>query len=228
LAETQATIIQQRRFILIIPPSITIQTQVQVLQYYHIIMSQYSYSSLPSGSHSIRLLRLMPQKDETADIQCELFEYSLQDSCGTHLYEALSYVWGNPDNKLPICMHNNRFDVTINLHAALSRLRNHSMERVIWIDALCINQSNQKEKEQQIQYMARIYSQANRVIVWLGEAEDKSDQALEAIHAAPSKRSTEYLENGIVLRQIIALLQRPWFRRIWVRQSIFNSSRRNY
>jgi hypothetical protein len=191
-------------------------------------MSQYSYSSLPSGSHSIRLLRLMPQKDKTAAIQCELFEYSLQNSCGTHLYEALSYVWGNPDKKLPICMHNYRFDVTINLHAALSRLRNHSMERVIWIDALCINQSNQKEKEQQIQYMARIYSQANRVIVWLGEAEDKSDQALEAIHVAPSKKSSEYLENGTVLRAVLALLQRSWFRRIWVRQSIFNNNRRIY
>lgn len=110
-------------------------------------MSQYSYSPLSSGSDVIRLLRLMPHKDETADIQCELIEYSLQNSSGTHLYEALSYVWGNPDKKLPIFMHNCSFDVTVNLHAALSRLRNHSMARVVWADALCIDQLNLKEKE---------------------------------------------------------------------------------
>ena len=206
---------QQMKLILITPLSIIIQTQVQVPQ--NLIMSQYSYSPLPSGSNSIRLLRLMPHKDETADIQCELFEYSLQNSCGTHLYEALSYVWGNPDKKLPIFMHNYSFDVTVNLRAALLRLRNHSMERVVWVDALCINQANQKEKEYQIQSMAKIYSQANRVIVWLGETEDNSDQALEAIRVAPGKKSTENLDNGTVLHAILALLQRPWFRRIWVR-----------
>jgi hypothetical protein len=180
---------QQRKLILITPLSITVQTQVQVPQYYHLIMPQYSYSPLLSGSDSIRLLRLMPHKDETTDIRCELFEYSLQD--GTHLYEALSYVWANPDKKLPIFMHDCSFNVTVNLHAALLRLRNHSMERIVWVDALCIDQANQKEKEHQIHSMAKIYSQANRVIVWLGEAEDNSDQALEAIRVAPGKKSTK-------------------------------------
>ena len=102
--------------------------------------SPYCYSPLSSGHDSIRLLRLMPHEDETADIQCELFEYSLQNtSKGTHLYDALSYVWGNPDEKLPIFLHEHSFNVTINLRAALSRLRNHSVERILWVDALCIN-----------------------------------------------------------------------------------------
>ena len=172
-------------------------------------MSQYSYSPLPSGSDSIRLLRLLPHKDETADIQCELFEYSLQYSI--HLYEALSYVWGNPDKTLPIFLHNCSFNVTVNLHAALSRVRNHSIERVVWVDALCINQANQKEKGYQIQSMAKIYSQANRVIVWLGEAEDDSDQALEAIRVGPGKKSTKEWDNGMVSHAVLAVLQRPWF-----------------
>jgi hypothetical protein len=188
-------------------------------------MSRYSYSPLPSGSDSIRLLRLKPHKDKAADIQCELFEYSLQDSCVTHLYEALSYVWGNPGETLPILIHGHSFNVTINLRAALSRLRNHSMERIVWVDAICIDQTNQKEKEYQIQFMAKIYSQANRVIVWLGEAEDDSDKALEAIRVAPGnnirvapgKKSTNFSDNTMSPDAILALLQRPWFRRIWVR-----------
>jgi len=123
-----------------------------------------------------------------ADIQCELFEYSLQNSCeGIHLYDALSYVWGSPDNKLPIFLHEHRFDVTVNLHAALSRLRNHSMERTLWVDAICINQTKNEEKEDQIQFMAEIYGQANRVLVWVGDAADDSDLALEAIHYGTAK-----------------------------------------
>jgi hypothetical protein len=188
-------------------------------------MSQYRYSPLSSGHDSIRLLRLLPHEDETADIQCELFEYSLQNSCkGIHLYEALSYVWGSPDEKLPIFLHEHSFNVTINLHAALSRLRNHSMERVLWVDALCIDQTNMEEKEDQIQSMAKIYSQANCVVVWLGEDADGSHQALEDIRIAAAEESTNTMYDK---QKVIALLQRPWFERIWVSQQVLHIICRN-
>jgi hypothetical protein len=177
----------------------------------------YRHAPLSPEKESIRLLRLLPHEDESADIQCELFEYSLQRLCqGNHLYEALSYVWGNPDEKLPIFIGKQRFDVTVNLHAALSRLRNHSIERILWIDAIGIDQENQEEKEHQIQFMARIYNQANRVIVWLGETAEDSDLALEEIRVAGEKKSASLNETS--QHALLALLQRPWFRRIWVRE----------
>jgi len=179
-------------------------------------MSQYHYSPLLSGHDSIRLLRLMPHRDKTARIQCELFEYSLQNSCETHLYDALSYVWGNSDEKLPIFIHNHSFDVTVNLHAALLRLRNHSMEQILWVDAICINQAKREEKEHQIQFMAKIYSQAHCVVVWLGEVADDSDLALQAIRVAGSNKPTHSLNQKKIQPAVLALLQRPWFRRIWV------------
>jgi hypothetical protein len=192
-------------------------------------MSQYRYSPLSPGRDSIRLLRLLPHEDETADIQCELFEYSLPNSCTrTHLYDALSYVWGNPDEKLPIFIHKHSFDVTVNLRAALSRLRNHSIERILWIDAICINQANQKEKEQQIQSMAKIYAQADRVVVWLGEASDDSDLALEEIRIARGKKPTNSLDSERIQQSVLALLQRPWFRRIWVWEQTLDRIRTNY
>ena len=181
-------------------------------------MSQYRYVPLLSEPDRIRLLRLMPHEDETADIQCELFEYSLRDSDRrNHLYEALSYVWGKPDKKLPIFIHGHRFYVTVNLRAALSCLRSHSMERMLWVDAICIDQANQKEKERQIQSMAKIYAQANRVIVWLGEKADDSDQALEVIRVAADDEPTYSSNNEMSQKAIFKLLERPWFRRIWVR-----------
>jgi hypothetical protein len=189
-------------------------------------MSQYHYSPLSSGHDSIRLLRLKPHKDETADIQCELFEYSQGNSCKeTHLYDALSYVWGNPDEKLPIFIHGHSFDVTVNLRAALSHLRNHTIERILWVDAICIRQEDEEEKEKQIQSMAKIYGQANRVVVWLGEAADDSDLALEEIRirAAGDNKSKNSLDSGRTQQAVLALLQRPWFRRIWVWEQILDN-----
>jgi hypothetical protein len=179
-------------------------------------MSQYCYPPLPSGNDSIRLLRLKPDKDNSADIQCELFDYSLQNACRIHLYEALSYVWGKPDKKLRIFLHSLSFDITENLHAALSQLRNHTIERIIWVDAVCIDQENLKEKAQQIQIMARIYGQASCVIVWLGEAAENSDQALDKICITGCEGSLPSTDNEAFKKPVLTLLQRQWFRRIWV------------
>ncbi|KAJ6279101.1 hypothetical protein J3E71DRAFT_222032 [Bipolaris maydis] len=182
---------------------------------------------------SIRLLRLLPNEDETAPIQCELFHYSLQESGRrTHPYEALSYVWGHSGNPQSIFIREHRsksghgftsgndLPVTENLHAALTHLRYPLFERIIWVDAVCMNQKDDREKEQQIQFMAKIYALASRVIVWLGEAAEDSDEALHWIRVAGGIRSKIPLSNETVQQAIVALLQRPWFRRVWVLQEV--------
>jgi hypothetical protein len=135
-----------------------------------------------------------------------------------HPYDALSYVWGKPDETRPIVVDEHVLHVTVNLHDALSHLRYRSIERIIWVDAVCINQNDTKEKEQQIQFMAKIYGQANRVVVWLGRAANCSDQALEEIR----------INKGMVQQAVLALLRRPWFRRIWVREHKRNNICRSY
>jgi hypothetical protein len=133
-----------------------------------------------------------------------------------HLYDALSYVWGDSDNPQSIYIGKHDLSVNRNLYAALSRLRNFSLERIIWVDAICIDQKNTKEKEQQIRLMPKIFSQANSVIVWLGEEADDSDQALEVIVEAGRDRATSLSVEATVQQAVIKLLQRSWFRRIWV------------
>jgi hypothetical protein len=181
------------------------------------------YSSLPSEGDNVRLLRLLPNKDEAAPLQCQLRNYSLQKlGPRTHLYEALSYVWGNPRETLPICVGKYQFPVTVNLHAALSRLRDCSLERIIWVDAVCINQENPEERKHQVQLMAKIYSKAHRVIVWLGiEAEDIKG-ALEDIRLAATDELTERSKREINQQAILNLLQAPRFQRIWVRSETLN------
>lgn len=178
-------------------------------------MSTYPFPPLPAGS--IRLLRLMPHQDKNAPIRCQLFDYPLHDSDkGTHLYETLSYVWGSSDRPQSILIGDCDFPVTANLYAALEHLQDRFLERVLWVDAICINQKDMEERSRQVQAMAMIYAKSSRVLVWLGQAETDGDHALEAIRVAAEERSVKPSMDKTNREAILRLLQRPWFQRIWV------------
>jgi Heterokaryon incompatibility protein (HET) len=187
----------------------------------------FSYLPLSSKTDTIRLLRLLPSKDDNENLWGELFEYDLIEPGKTHLYEALSYVWGSSDKPEHIFVDGKVLAITASLYTALHHLRDRIFPRVLWIDAVCINQGeneDNKEKAQQIQIMPRIYSQANRVLVWLGpaegmvegKAEKDGDKALEEIRHSGGKKSLD-LSNKWIKTAVLALLGRKWFRRIWVR-----------
>jgi hypothetical protein len=189
-------------------------------------MPQYQYHPLSKESNVIRLLLLLPSNDEPENLRCGLFEYTIQEAEGSHPYEALSYVWGSGDNARSILIDNQELRVTENLYKALLRLRDRKITRTIWVDAICINQEDDLEKGLQIQFMAAIFAKASRVIVWLGETKDDSDQALDSIRTADETSAVpsdaEPLEQAV--RQ---LLKRPWFRRIWVRSKTYNCNGSN-
>jgi len=69
-------------------------------------------------------------------------------------------------------------DVTENGNAALQHLRRKLGKFTIWIDAICINQKDKIEKEQQIPLMGDVYSRAEKAYMWLGEGNEKSDRAM--------------------------------------------------
>ena len=64
--------------------------------------------------------------------------------------------------------------VTLNLFKALQHLRLDTAPRVLWVDAICIDQDNIPERDAQVQLMGNIYRTAGRVIVWLGPEADNS------------------------------------------------------
>ncbi|KAF5875955.1 putative het domain protein [Botrytis fragariae] len=184
-------------------------------------MSQYSYFTDPLDSDSIRLLGLMPDEDLTSPIHCRLHDYSLRESDrGIHLYEALSYVWGSLENPKVVYIDNRSLSITANLHRALLHLRDPTFERIIWVDSICINQEDDTEKSHQIQLMAKIFGQANRVIVYLGDEADDSNQALESIRIAAEDDSPTLITNEVNQAGIFELLKRPWFQRIWILQEV--------
>lgn len=90
-------------------------------------------------------------------------------------YEALSYVWGARTREGCLSLREYgrcALPITDNLAAALRRLRYKDYRRVLWVDALCINQKGNVEKSQQVILMAEIYSRAARVLVWLGDTDE--------------------------------------------------------
>jgi len=117
--------------------------------------------------------------------------------------------------------------------------------RMIWIDALCIDQRSTQEKNKQVAAMGRIFSTASTVMIWLGPEKDDSDSALDLIEHIghhvevnwsshvlyPSDQcpdtekhwgtlhETFPLRDG-ALTSVLALLLRPYFNRVWVRQEI--------
>ena len=107
-------------------------------------------------------------------------------------YIALSYTWGDPHDTVPVLCNGRVIAVTRNLKEALWQFREdrkrlvrampHSQPLNFWVDAICINQTNNKEKSFQVGLMAKIYQRAHHVFAWLGPANKSSDLAICCIN----------------------------------------------
>jgi len=99
-------------------------------------------------------------------------------------YEALSYTWGSSGTDIHIELDGQDSSIRPNLAYALAALR-RSEPRVLWVDALCINQNNIHERNHQVEQMGEIYRQARRVLAWLGRPSPRwGSTALDAVKLA--------------------------------------------
>ncbi|KAI0419783.1 heterokaryon incompatibility protein-domain-containing protein [Xylaria grammica] len=204
----------------------------------------YPYPPLSEPS-AIRLVVLLPSKKRHSDIVCRLCNGTLRDK-----YEALSYVWGDASKRRSIMMNDESFEATENLEKALRNLRSRDTPRVLWVDSMCINQTDNDERSSQVQQMDLIYSNSQRVIVWLGpESEDSSlamDVCKRLVPEYPLNKSEflqwtkvaieEQRQLGVpmakreryAIPRIAAnnhLIRRTWFTRIWCVQEFILGQR---
>jgi hypothetical protein len=100
------------------------------------------------------------------------------------VYQALSYTWGDPNRVCTIILNGQKISVGTNLEEALQYFYSISYLGLLWVDAICINQNDNDEKNWQVQQMRDIYAQAEFVIAWLGAASDGSDLAMEKLAIA--------------------------------------------
>jgi hypothetical protein len=112
--------------------------------------------------------------DKDSAIHCRLATFELQSAPA---YEALSYTWGEAVLSHEITCNGSSLQVTSNLHDALQYLRPIDGERIMWIDAVCINQTNPQERTAQVGIMKNIYSKSDHVVIWLGKDTDDDETA---------------------------------------------------
>lgn len=125
----------------------------------------FSYAPIDQSTESFRLLRI--RKGRGIMICCDLFQAHLtrpDNRTEAISYEALSYVWGSDRKERIIEINGKHFRVTINLYDALQQLQLPDQDRIVWVDAICINQNNNKERGHQVRHMSNIYKRAARVV----------------------------------------------------------------
>lgn len=181
-------------------------------------MATFKYKPLVDDPSALRVLLLHPSTDMSATIHCGLEDVRLSDFELDPLYQftALSYVWGDTRSMVIICVDNLEFKVTHNLFHALRDLRDVAQSRLLWIDAICINQSDIHERNRQVSIMGKIYSLAQQTIIYLGQGSTEDKLAVELLQD-PSSSISDHQLVGSVLRSI---LDRPWFDRVWTFQEL--------
>jgi hypothetical protein len=214
--------------------------------------ASYCYTPLDENAKQIRLLTLLPlafpsiTHSPAVHISLELVQLTQEN---VPQFEALSYAWGSPEDPVEILIEtetgSQALKVTQNLYEALHHLRLENQPRVLWIDAICINQQDIPERSTQVKRMADIYTLSKRVVVWLGPEVDDSSLALDLLESLGSKIEVDWPRwrmnatseepseqhwadryqslpyNDRELTAIVRLCELPWFERLWIWQEIW-------
>lgn len=193
-------------------------------------MGALQYRPLDTSKDEIRLLSVF-HDENSKTFRCTLQHFSLSS---TPPYVALSYAWREPstkDGEAPrkdaVVVDDRDALVTTNLALALRTLRIET--EYLWVDALCIDQSNTSERSSQVAIMRKIYERAKKVIVWLGTEKADGILALDFIdlmaQEAAKPSFPEWLmkiaKDSMHLREWTAfqkLLDRGWWTRTWAVQ----------
>jgi hypothetical protein len=202
----------------------------------------YTYSPLDEEAQEIRLLTLLPGSF-SSDVRVCL-DITPFTKSNVPNFEAVSYAWGSAENPVSIFIGNSgrkTLPVTQNLGKALPYFRFEDKPRVLWIDAICVDQNNLKERGQQVKRMADIFSKAVRVLVWLGPASYDSELSLDLFERIASKVKVDEATfnlvattneahwvdsrtgvpfNKVEIISIWQFIQRPWFGRLWIWQEV--------
>lgn len=200
-----------------------IRSSKQPERRHEVFQPKYHYTPLGGRPDEIRTMRLLPgQGDDPIRIQMEPSWLDCPPS-----YEAISYVWGNKDetDDIAVCEGEAEHSLGIprSLYGALRQLRQLIEPRTIWVDAICMNQEDDREKSHQVQLMRRIYQGAARVVIWLGDNLDLDSQAgslLELIGRI-NRREFEAVpppSDWKTWSPFRDLFRHPWFRRVWCLQ----------
>ncbi|KAH7324792.1 heterokaryon incompatibility protein-domain-containing protein [Stachybotrys elegans] len=185
-------------------------------------------------SYNIRIIELEPADSLDVDLRCNVKHIDLELD---YDFSALSYVWGAGGSSDRLICGTSELKITSSLSQALRRLRKRDEVLRLWVDAVCINQTDLKEKSQQVQRMGQIYNYARSVLVWLeGDGPDREDMdkcinffwglsSSKHESAVTTERANRSVKEELLrffgeekLDAVHKFLALPWFTRRWVIQ----------
>jgi len=205
-------------------------------------LGEFKYKRI-ANAREIRVLVLDPGTGDD-EVSCSLKHVSLDSS---PRFEALSYAWGDAAQRQAIKCADGILRITLNLHCALRHIRYRYRKRILWTDAICINQNDFDERAEQVKLMADIYSTGYRTLIWLGEDTGDVSEAFSSIKwtrrkfprqsplgfltASEVSRLQKKFEKLEVsrplevfleskLEPLVRLLSLSWFQRKWVIQEV--------
>lgn len=147
-------------------------------------------------------------------------------------YDALSYTWADDEGDAKGLSEFYSDDdksiiwITKNCEAAIRRLRRSDQERFVWIDALCINQDNQVERNCQVSMMSQIYTEARQVVVYIGEGTTRTDRLFDWLNGLKDSDINATLENDLdnLAATTLIGIERCWSNAQEYLAAIFKSS----
>ncbi|KAI1262256.1 HET-domain-containing protein [Xylariaceae sp. FL1019] len=201
----------------------------------------YAPFGLEPNCDEFRVIDLLPGLAGQT-LECNLLHVGLGSP---PQYEAVSYVWGDPSDRKSIGCNGKELKITVGLFIALSQLRLPSKKRRLWVDGICINQDDVDERGRQVRCMKAIYSNAARVLIWLGPEQHESDLGISVAHGL-NRACRQYKDEGGSLdgisfddervRRLFSrfrnlsecpgigafgkIVERLWFTRVWVVQEL--------
>ncbi|OAL46410.1 HET-domain-containing protein [Pyrenochaeta sp. DS3sAY3a] len=197
----------------------------------------------PLINDEIRLIRL--DRGSEPIISCKVVHVPLSQD---PVFWALSYTWGSLNNKEKILVNDTPFPITLNLFEALLEIRKQirSLQDkktipLLWIDAICLDQGDDREKSIEVPRMSLIYGKCERVLVWIGLVVEEEEKAIKKVvtklqvfntMAEKSKKNVETIiraysnsnsgpmaaEQSRLLASLRNIAASPWFKRIWTVQ----------
>jgi hypothetical protein len=183
-------------------------------------MAPFTYSPLLRPD-SLRLLKVQPDLDKATGHIC----IELQEATQETPYRCLSYMWGDQTERLTIHVNGCKMLIGKSLYEFLDLARHKFTNEALWVDAVCINQTDNEEKSVQVQRMGKIYADALEVLIWLGHNSNIVEyfdwinkprsimsRAISRMHLDPTPKAHR--------KPITDFALHPYWQRAWITQEV--------
>lgn len=197
---------------------------------------KYPYQVLSTEQQQIRLLNVMSGRDPDT-LRCKLQCTTLSQASAD--YATVSYCWGDSSAKRIILIDEKPVSIGSSAAGVLYRMRSATSDRMLWIDAICIDQNSKTEQAQQVALMGSIYSMSRTNLVWLGDDHGTAGECVDIIqnlllgirrrtrnfqdlwstfYSGPFPRLDSAMDSSTFVAPLSRLFESRWFSRLWVAQ----------